>query len=125
MPAIVTEVTVHTLPFTDEEGNRHWDLTSGPDIYYESYNAQNECLFTSGVIADVEPQDLPFSLPGSFPIRDPSEGHVICLMDSDLINDDVVTSVAFELGSFADDHPEAIRLDTKDTTLELSLEWTE
>jgi hypothetical protein len=123
MHAVVTEVTVHTLPFTCGAEDRPWDLTSGPDVYYESFNAQNERLFTSTVADDVRPQDLPFSLPGSFSVQDPAEAHVICLMDSDLIEDEVITSIAFELDGLAADRPDTVCLKTEDTTLELSLEW--
>lgn len=122
MYAIVREVTVLDLPFVREEGER-WDLFSGPDLYYEVYDYQNEILETSAVVSDVCPPDLPVTLEGTFAVQRPSAKHCITLFDADLTDDDVIGSVAFDLEASARSRSTVVHLERETLMLRLTLSW--
>lgn len=126
MRAVVKQVEVHAMPFTTDDGE-HWDLLSGPDLYYKAYGPDETRLHTSDVASDLRPSDLPVVLGGGFAVESPDR-YVFQLLDADLAVDDVVARIAFvperltEAGRL-EDPPGAVRLVDGDTTLRLALAW--
>lgn len=114
------------MPFTTEDGE-HWDLLSGPDLYYKVYGPDETRLHTSDVASDLRPSDLPVVLSGGFDVEPPNR-YVVQLLDADLAMDDVVARIAFAPdqlteGGRLEDPPSAVRLVDGDTTLRLALTW--
>lgn len=129
MHAVVTQVEVQVVPFDSEERAEPWDLFSGPDLYYEAYGPDGDRLYTSDVINDVRPRDLPVGLDAGFPVEE-SGWHILKLLDADLLEDEVVGQVDFALDRLADPGRKqaptrTLRLQDGDTTLRVVLEWKE
>jgi hypothetical protein len=126
MRAVVKKVEVHAVPFTPDDGE-HWDLMSGPDLYYEAYGPDETLLHTSDVAPDVRPNDLPVALDGGFAVEITGQS-VFRLLDSDLTTDELVARIAFVPGRLIEEGrleepPRAVRLVNGDTSLRLTLAW--
>lgn len=127
MHAVVTQVEVQVVPFGSEERAARWDLFSGPDLYYEAYDPDGDCLHTSDVVSDVRPRDLPVELDAGF-VVDGGGRHILQLLDADILEDEVVGRVGFALDRLADpahNHTptRTLCLQDGDTTLRIVLEW--
>ncbi len=129
MRVTLTQVDVQVVPFGSGEQDDRWDLFSGPDLYYEVYDPDGACLYTSAVVDDVGPRDLPVTLDAEVVLQE-AGWHVLRLLDADLIEDEVVGCVDFAPDRIRDGRPtstpaRAVRLSDGDLTLQLQLEWTE
>lgn len=129
MHAVVEDVEVRTVPFTHGDDEEPWDLFSGPDLYYEAYGADEECLYTSDVAHDVGPRDLPVALGGGFS-AEAQHRHVLRLLDADLTGDEVVADVAFVPVRLVEEGPgsappRTVRIVDGETTLRLTLSWSQ
>lgn len=127
MQAIVEDVEIRTVPFTSGNEGEPWDLFSGPDLYYEVYGPEEECLHTSEVASDVRPTDLPVGLGGDFAMESPVR-YVLQLLDADLTSEEVIAQVAFIPARWIEEGgggepPRVVRLADGDTALQLTLSW--
>lgn len=129
MRVTLTQVDVQVVPFGSGEREDHWDLFSGPDLYYEAYDPDGARLYTSAVVNDVRPRDLPVTLDAEFALQE-SGWHVLRLLDADLIEDEVVGCVDFAPDRILERSPASapartVRLSDGALTLQLQLEWTD
>ncbi|WP_263788259.1 hypothetical protein [Salinibacter grassmerensis] len=129
MRVTLTQVEVQVVPFSPGDRDGRWDLFSGPDLYYEVYDPDGTCLYTSAVADDVGPRDLPVTLDAEFALRE-AGWHVLRLLDADLIEDEVVGCVEFAPDRILDGRPASapartVRLSDGDLTLQLLLKWTD
>jgi len=127
MHVIVTQVEVQGVPFGSEERTERWDLFSGPDLYYEVYDPDGDRLYTSNVVNDVRPGDLPVGLDAGFSIEEGGR-HILQLLDADLLEDEVVAQVDFAPDRIAGQtanrtSTRILCLQNGDTTLRVGLEW--
>ena len=127
MRAVVTEVKICAVPFTDPQANRPWDLLSGPDLCCEVYGPDGARLSRSGTTCDVRPPDLPVTLDAG--VRLAATGpHILRLLEADLTGDEVVarfTLVPARLleagvGSMP---PVCVELSEQETALQVHLSW--
>lgn len=129
MHAVVTEVTVHTMPFASGEEDEPWDLFSGPDLFYEAYGPDGSLLHTSDVVQDVRPRDLPVALDGGFTVE-PSGPYVLRLLDEDLTGEEVVGRLILDAERLVSKErknslPGSICLEDQGTTVHVFLTWKE
>lgn len=129
MHAVVTEVTVRTMPFASGEEDEPWDLFSGPDLFYEAYGPNGSLLHASNVVQDVRPRDLPVALDGGF-VVEPSGPYVLRLLDEDLTGEEVVGRLVLDAEQLVNDRrknalPGSICLEDQGTTVHVSLTWKE
>lgn len=129
MHAIVTAVTVQTVPFASGEGDEPWDLFSGPDLFYEAYGPDGSLLHASDVAQDVRPRDLPVALDGGFAVE-PSGPYVLRLLDDDLTGEEVVGRLVLDAERLVNEGrknalPSSICLEDQGTTVRLALTWQE
>lgn len=125
MRAVVTEVKICAVPFTDPQANRPWDLLSGPDLCCEVYGPDGARLSRSGTTCDVRPPDLPVTLDGGFALA-ASGPHVLRVLDADLMGDEVMARIAFEPEQFGgpkSEPPGCVQFDDGDTIVQLQLSW--
>lgn len=124
--ATITEVQIREMPFTNDDGVS-WDLTSGPDIYYDARNPDGEQLERSSTIDNVAPEDLPITPTGEFTMEELSGGaYTIFLLDEDPTNaDDNIDFVSFNLEDQIGAYPDSRTASTPDgeMTVRLSLDW--
>lgn len=129
MRVIVKQVEVQIVPFGSRDRKDRWDLFSGPDLYYEVYDPDGTCLYTSAVVDDVEPRDLPVTMDANFTVE-PEGWHVLRLLDADLVEDEVVGRVEFAPDRILDGSPASrsartVRLRDGDLTLGVVFAWEE
>jgi len=129
MHAVVTEVTIHALPFATGEEDEPWDLFSGPDLFYEAYGPDGSLLHASEVAHDVGPRDLPVALDGGF-VVEPSGPYVLRLLDEDLTGEEVVGRLVLDAERLVNEgrknaFPGSICLEDQGTTVHVSLTWKE
>lgn len=124
----ITAVEIQDMPFTNSSG-QGWDFTSGPDVFFAFYDDSDQFIRSSSTIDNVGSSDLPIS-PGTsgIVIDDLTERRIIRLFDEDATTDaDFISGIEFvieDLGLIGT-YPSTTTLSVDDTTLELSLEWSE
>tara|TARA_B100000963_G_scaffold302195_1_gene275035 strand:- start:170 stop:838 length:669 start_codon:yes stop_codon:yes gene_type:complete len=91
----INKIVVKDFPPTDNGAG--WDLISGPDIYPEIYDPQNNLLYSSSTyFPDADPQiDYDFDCSPSVDLTDPNAQYIFQLMDYDTGSDDWMGSIGF------------------------------
>lgn len=121
--ATVTEVEIQDMPFTNEEG-QGWDSSTGPDVYYQARDPNDDQLERSSTINNVGPADLPITPAGEFTVEELTKEHDILLWDEDgFTSDEFIGGIAFTLESEIGDYPDTLTLDVQGITLDLTLDW--
>jgi hypothetical protein len=129
MRVVVTEVAVHSIPFSTPDEDRPWDLSSGPDLYIEVHGPDGARLHASEAIDDVRPSDLPVMLEGGFAME-ASGRYVLRLLDADMAGTEEVARISVERGALAEagrgtEPPRCVEYAEGRTTLRLMLAWDE
>ena len=121
----VTRVVVTDMPFVNGSG-AGWDLASGPDVFFGSFDDEDENLTVSEVVNDVAPSDLPLTLNGGdFTIESFSNRYAIAIFDADnLSNNEFIGGIQFDLEPLVGEYPSTLVLDAgKGVAFEISLDW--
>jgi PKD repeat protein len=124
----VTSVTVEDVPFSTQNGEG-WDVSTGPELYYEAVNSSDIQVAVSGYYTDVGPANLPLPYEDQeFSIDDFSEEYRIFLWDFDSSNDDeLIGGIVFTIDglNIVGNYPETATLDAGGIQMELDLDWQE
>lgn len=121
----ITRVAIEEMPFSNDQG-AGWDVSSGPDVYYEVYDENDEVAVSKDTYYEnIGPSDLPVSWNEDYTISELGEEHAIYLWDYDPANaDDGIGGIAFTPNGGDGNYPQTISLDAGGITLGLRVEWS-
>ncbi len=120
----ITNVELIDMPFsTNGQG---WDPFSGPDVYVQVTDDNDNVVTESGFYPNISESDLPLNYSdAAFTITDLSEPHSISIYDSDNNADDFIGGIVYTYENSVGEYPETFRLDAGGGIVyDVTLEWS-
>ena len=108
----ITSMKLIEMPFVDANSSS-WDYSSGPDVYFELTDVNNNVKLTGGQVADISTSSLPLSwnFSTAFEINNLATTYYVQFYDhDDLDSDDYIGGVGLKMDLYKDTYPTSITL---------------
>ena len=125
----ITRLQIEDIPFTTSSG-AGWDLWSGPDLYFNFYDPNDNLALHSTMVIDLVDSDLPigFTVTNPYECEYWNSSYIFRLYDDDdFSGDEFIGSVSFRISSiiasFGHAETAAIRSSNNSISIKLYLDW--
>ncbi len=127
------KLIINDLPFTDPNTGSGWDVTNGPDVFFQIIDVNNNVLYgdQSLRIENVIPDSLPliweWNVGNYWEVPSLNAGYKIEVYDYDLLNsNDLIGQVDFfppDFMTITQHYPDTLHLINNDLSIDVLVEW--